>query len=270
MGRRRASDMGDEPWTRIGRCASGWIRTRPRSRWRWPSRDARARSASRARSPTSPRPCGSLIERLAEKHGRLRVCYEAGPCGYGLHRQITALGHDCTVVAPSLDPAQARRAGEDQPARRPHAGPPASRRRADRGVGARPDARGDARPGAGAHGRDGGGAAGPAAAPGLPAAPRPGVHRPQGVVAGAPALAGRAPLRAPGPADRAPGADRRHRRGRAPPRPPGGADPGAGAGLVAGAGGRGLAGDARRRLPLGGGAGGRGRRLPPLRHALAS
>ena len=46
-----------------------------------------------------------LIERLAEKHGQLRVCYEAGPCGYGLQRQITALGHDCTVVAPSLVPA---------------------------------------------------------------------------------------------------------------------------------------------------------------------
>jgi transposase len=50
-----------------------------------------------------------LIERLADEHGRLRVCYEAGPCGYGLHRQITALGHDCTVVAPSLVP---RKPGE--------------------------------------------------------------------------------------------------------------------------------------------------------------
>ena len=43
-----------------------------------------------------------LIERLADKHGQLRVCYEAGPCGYGLQRQIAALGHDCMVVAPSL------------------------------------------------------------------------------------------------------------------------------------------------------------------------
>ena len=34
----------------------------------------------------------------------LRFCYEAGPTGYGLHRQITALGHDCAVVAPSLIP----------------------------------------------------------------------------------------------------------------------------------------------------------------------
>ena len=45
-----------------------------------------------------------LIERLADKHGQLRVCYEAGPCGYGLQRQIAALGHDCMVVAPSLVP----------------------------------------------------------------------------------------------------------------------------------------------------------------------
>jgi transposase len=50
-----------------------------------------------------------LLERLADKHGRLRVCYEAGPCGYGLYRQIAALGHDCTVVAPSLVP---RRPGD--------------------------------------------------------------------------------------------------------------------------------------------------------------
>src|SRR5436305_6757649 len=51
-----------------------------------------------------PEAVRQLLERLAEKHGRLRVCYEAGPCGYGLHRQISALGHDCTVVAPSLMP----------------------------------------------------------------------------------------------------------------------------------------------------------------------
>jgi len=36
-------------------------------------------------------------------------CYEAGPTGYGLHRQITALGHDCSVIAPSLIP---KRSGE--------------------------------------------------------------------------------------------------------------------------------------------------------------
>src|SRR5436309_13243942 len=56
-----------------------------------------------------PEAVRQLLERLAEKHGRLRVGYEAGPCGYGLHRQIIALGHDCTVVAPSLIP---RKPGE--------------------------------------------------------------------------------------------------------------------------------------------------------------
>lgn len=48
------------------------------------------------------------VRRLAEKLGgdgrRLQFCYEAGPCGYGLHRQLTELGHDCMVVAPSLIP----------------------------------------------------------------------------------------------------------------------------------------------------------------------
>jgi transposase len=37
----------------------------------------------------------------------LQFCYEAGPCGYGLHRQLTELGHDCVVVAPSLVPVKA-------------------------------------------------------------------------------------------------------------------------------------------------------------------
>ena len=34
------------------------------------------------------------------------LCYEAGPTGYGLHWQLTALGHTCTVVAPSLIPTR--------------------------------------------------------------------------------------------------------------------------------------------------------------------
>ncbi len=51
---------------------------------------------------------GKLVERLSKTGGQgLRFCYEAGPCGYGLHRQITALGHECVVVAPSLIPMKA-------------------------------------------------------------------------------------------------------------------------------------------------------------------
>ncbi len=45
-----------------------------------------------------------LVKKLAAKYERLAFCYEAGPTGYGLHRQITDLGHECIVVAPSLIP----------------------------------------------------------------------------------------------------------------------------------------------------------------------
>jgi transposase len=50
-----------------------------------------------------------VLGKLAQRYTTLRVCYEAGPTGYGLYRQICALGHECTVVAPSLIP---RRPGE--------------------------------------------------------------------------------------------------------------------------------------------------------------
>src|ERR687887_2108480 len=45
-----------------------------------------------------------LVRKLSAKHRRLTFCYEAGPTGYGLYRQITSLGHACVVVAPSLIP----------------------------------------------------------------------------------------------------------------------------------------------------------------------
>src|SRR5215467_2775611 len=45
-----------------------------------------------------------LVRKLAAKYKRLTFCYEAGPTGYGLYRQIEGLGHTCNVVAPSLIP----------------------------------------------------------------------------------------------------------------------------------------------------------------------
>jgi transposase len=45
-----------------------------------------------------------LVRKLAAKYQRLTFCYEAGPTGYGLHRQIKSLGHECIVAAPSLIP----------------------------------------------------------------------------------------------------------------------------------------------------------------------
>ena len=45
-----------------------------------------------------------IVAQLEKRHGRLHFCYEAGPAGYGLYRQLTAMGHPCTVVAPSIIP----------------------------------------------------------------------------------------------------------------------------------------------------------------------
>jgi transposase len=36
---------------------------------------------------------GRTIKRLANRYDRLHVCFEAGPTGYGLYRQVQALGH---------------------------------------------------------------------------------------------------------------------------------------------------------------------------------
>ena len=50
----------------------------------------------------------AALDRLVRKLGRdgvkLRFCYEAGPCGYGIQRHLAARGQDCVVVAPSLIP----------------------------------------------------------------------------------------------------------------------------------------------------------------------
>ena len=48
-----------------------------------------------------------LVARLSKGGRRLSFCYEAGPCGYGLHRLLTGSGDDCVVVAPSLIPTKA-------------------------------------------------------------------------------------------------------------------------------------------------------------------
>jgi transposase len=55
----------------------------------------------------TPGATGKLVKKLVGKYDRLAFCYEAGPTGYGLYRQITSLGHDCMVVAPSLIPKKA-------------------------------------------------------------------------------------------------------------------------------------------------------------------
>jgi transposase len=52
----------------------------------------------------SPDAVRKLVAKLSRQYERLHFCYEAGPTGYGLHRQLTELGHVCDVVAPTMIP----------------------------------------------------------------------------------------------------------------------------------------------------------------------
>ena len=50
------------------------------------------------------------VRKLVKKLGpieELRFCYEAGPTGYVLYWQLTALGAKCEVIAPTLVPVKA-------------------------------------------------------------------------------------------------------------------------------------------------------------------
>src|SRR3954469_15736916 len=77
--------------------------TRRALRSRWRSR----REASR-RSSDDPNDTRLLLQKLKKMGGgkQVRYCYEAGPRGYGLHRDLVAAGYRCEVVAPSLVPKQ--------------------------------------------------------------------------------------------------------------------------------------------------------------------
>jgi transposase len=52
----------------------------------------------------TPAAVKTLAAKLARTGRTLQFCYEAGPCGYGIQRQLTLAGHGCVVVAPSLIP----------------------------------------------------------------------------------------------------------------------------------------------------------------------
>jgi transposase len=55
----------------------------------------------------TPEALDKQVKQLRKGGADLFFCYEAGPCGYGIHRQLTDLGWDCQVVAPSLIPKKA-------------------------------------------------------------------------------------------------------------------------------------------------------------------
>lgn len=53
------------------------------------------------------------VEKLAAGPGPVISCYEAGPCGYGLHRQLTALGVTNYVVVPQRWDTEGKRVKTD-------------------------------------------------------------------------------------------------------------------------------------------------------------
>lgn len=75
------------------------------------ARAGREEPELRAEIANKPKTVAKLVERLSQEFNGevLLFCYEAGPCGYVLYRQLLELGHDCQVVAPSLVP---RKPGE--------------------------------------------------------------------------------------------------------------------------------------------------------------
>ena len=64
--------------------------------------------------PHRPDQVRKLVEKLAVSGERLHSCYEADPCGYGLHRQLAELGHGRIVVAQHLA-VHGKRPGQSLP-----------------------------------------------------------------------------------------------------------------------------------------------------------
>src|ERR1700676_286774 len=65
-----------------------------------PDEGARMEHWTIANEPSEIR---KLVEKVAAK-GSPQFCYEAGPCGYPVHRQITGMGWPCAVIAPGMTP----------------------------------------------------------------------------------------------------------------------------------------------------------------------
>jgi 2-polyprenyl-3-methyl-5-hydroxy-6-metoxy-1,4-benzoquinol methylase len=55
--------------------------------------------------PNRPDAVRRAMKKL-ENGGKLHVCYEAGPCGYGLYWRLAEMGIECEGVAPTLIPVK--------------------------------------------------------------------------------------------------------------------------------------------------------------------
>ena len=68
------------------------------------AKEGRGDPAYYGKIPNTSEAIKKLIKKLASNGEKVSFCYEAGPCGYDLYRQLINLGQRCDVVAPSLIP----------------------------------------------------------------------------------------------------------------------------------------------------------------------
>lgn len=70
------------------------------------AREGRGKPESLGTIRNKPKEVAKFVERLCREYEGevLLYCYEAGPCGYVLHRQLEEMGQECHVVAPSKIP----------------------------------------------------------------------------------------------------------------------------------------------------------------------
>ena len=86
--------------------------------------------------PNRPESIRKLVKQLGSPE-RVRACYEAGPTGYVIYWQLTALGRAVRGGRTHLGAGEGRRSREDGSARCSEAGAELPRRRLDAGVGPR-------------------------------------------------------------------------------------------------------------------------------------
>jgi transposase len=81
--------------------------TRKASSLRWREGGLRGEVREYGRIANTATALDRLLRKLGGEGMTLRFCDEAGPCGYGIQRRLSAQGQECVVVAPSLIPKRA-------------------------------------------------------------------------------------------------------------------------------------------------------------------
>ncbi len=76
-----------------------------------------ARCATSGEIANTPEAIQKLVKQLGKAGAKLSFCYEAGPCGYGIHRQLRELGVGLPGGGAVADPEESGRPGQDRPAR---------------------------------------------------------------------------------------------------------------------------------------------------------